>query len=124
MVIYTVLFVYLPSQTVVNGMAKFAMAHQDVISLKTINYFHGRLNNADVSISHLVKLIAKISTFAVFMPLHSYSCENTAYWCDRCLYSHISSVIIFSPHINTQNCYTQCTLTGCELNGNIAVTVL
>ena len=40
-------------------------------------YIYWRLNNADVSILHLVTLIAKISTFAVFMPLHSHSCENT-----------------------------------------------
>jgi len=26
-------------------------------------------------------------------------------------------------HINFQNCYAQCTLTGCELNGNIPVKV-
>jgi len=46
-------------------------------------------------------------------------------------FSQISSVILFSLHINIlfslhinmPNCYTQCTATGCELNGNITVTV-
>jgi hypothetical protein len=39
------------------------------------------------------------------------------------LLSHISSVIIFSLHINVYNCYIQCALTCCYLNGNINVNV-
>ena len=41
----------------------------------------------------------------------------------RWLFSQIRSVIIFSLHINLYNCHTQCTVTGCELNGNINVNV-
>ena len=78
MVIYTVLFMYLPSQSVVNGMAKFTMAYRDFTSLKTISYSYRHLNNADVSISRLVKIISKISTFAIFVSLHPYSRENTS----------------------------------------------
>jgi len=73
---------------------------------------------------HFARLFVKNLNFSVFTTIESYSCEKTAIMCDRCLYSQISPVIIYSPHINMQNCYTQFTLTGYELNGNIAVTVL
>ena len=98
--------------------------HINISALYNVPLLYRRLNTAIISMLHFALLFVKNLSFSVFTTMETYSCEKTVFMCDRCLYSEISSVNVFTPHINIQNCYTQCTLTGCEENGNIAVTVL
>jgi hypothetical protein len=69
--------------------------------------------------SQLLRLPAKILTFAVFMIMESYSCEKGAFISDGWLLSLIRQGTLFSSNINMNYCDIQFTLTGCELNENL-----